>query len=84
MIGKKYAMAYVTVVEQLWDPSAFKSFKKRLQAVLQETHGEAPNFQIQSRAKELPNGEGLGLGVSTISLNPVDDEFYLSLVEEIP
>ncbi len=84
MIGKKYAMAYVTVVEQLGVHQLSIPFRRGYKRCLQETHGEAPNFQIQSRAKELPNGEGLGLGVSTISLNPVDDEFYLSLVEEIP
>lgn len=51
---------------------------------VQEAHGEAPDFQIQRRSEEFPDGKGLRLDVATISFNTVDDELDLPLTEEIP
>lgn len=51
---------------------------------LKTYHGETPDLDVHSTLEELGNGEWLGLGITTIPVDTVDDELGFALVQEFP
>jgi len=51
---------------------------------VEEDQGESPNFQVQAPSKEAAQMEGLNLGITTIRIDPADNEGGLALGKESP
>lgn len=51
---------------------------------LKTYQGETPNLDVGSTLEEPPKREWLGLGITTISVDTVDDELGFSLGQKFP
>lgn len=47
-------------------------------------HGVAPDFEVQTALEELDRVPGLGLSVTAVLVDAVDDELGLALRQELP
>ena len=50
----------------------------------EENEREPPNLQVETCAGPLPEVEWFGDGVTTVPVDPIDDEANLTLVQEMP